>query len=432
MTRVEDVPATGLRAWLPATGGIVVVLLLAQFLTGVLLAFYYVPSVDHAYTTVSYIEKVVSSGSWLRSVHHYGSQWLALFIFLHVIQLFATRAYVAQRVQWMASILLLVFIMAAAGTGYSLPWDARAFFSTRVAEGLIGGLPFAGGMARLWLLAGSEISTLTLSRFFALHVLVVPALIVCVVVWRMFGASIARVFGYRHAIAGGLVFLALAVWCLKHPAPLGPSVAAMTENYLPRPGAQFLWLYESLKYLPGGLGSIAGVVLPGIALLVLISLPWLRNQRAIGAVILGGGAALVLIMTTAQYLGDRRDPQTAKQLSLQAMQEQTARSEPFKATSLELMQAAEAETASGGAPGLYTKFCASCHGPHGEGARVGALNFPPLLGVAAKPRRSVDDIVGLLKDPTAYGLQPPMRSFADKLTEPQMREIAEWIVKLQK
>src|ERR1051326_4819027 len=113
MTRPE------LRPWLQATGGMVAVLVPAQFLTGVLLAFYYVPSVDHAYTTVSYIEKVVSSGSWLRSVHHYGSQWLAVFIFLHVIQLFATRAYVAQRVQWMASILLLVFIMAAAGTGYS-------------------------------------------------------------------------------------------------------------------------------------------------------------------------------------------------------------------------------------------------------------------------------------------------------------------------
>ena len=436
MTRPEDnfdIPASGVRPWLQATGGIVAVLLLTQFLTGMLLAFYYVPSVDHAYTTVSYIEKVVSSGSWLRSVHHYGSQWLSVFVFLHVIQLFATRAYLAHRVQWIASILLLALIMAAGGTGYSLPWDARAFFSTRVAEGLMGGLPLAGRMARLWLLAGSEISTLTLSRFFALHVLVVPALIIAVVVWRMFGASLARVFGYRHAIAGGLVFVALAAWCLKYRAPLGPSVAAMTATYLPRPGAQFLWLYESLKYLPGGLGSIAGVVVPGIVLLVLISLPWLKkNQRAIGGLILGAGAALVLIMTTAQYVGDHRDPQTAKQLSLQAAQEQTARSEPFKATSLQVMDASQSNTADGGAPVLYTKFCINCHGPHGEGARLGALNFPPLIGVAAKPRRSVDDIVGLLKDPAAYGLQAPMRSFSDKLTEPQMREIAEWIVKLQK
>jgi ubiquinol-cytochrome c reductase cytochrome b subunit len=415
------------RPWLQTTGGIVAILLLTQFCTGVLLAFYYVPSVDHAYTTVSYIEKVVSSGSWLRAVHHYGSQWLAVFSFLHVVQLFVTRAYESHRVQWIASILLLGLIMAAGGTGYSLPWDARAFFSTRVAEGLIGGLPLAGRMARLWLLGGSEISTLTLSRFFALHVLVVPALIIAVVVWRVYRA---RVFDFRHAIAGGFVFVALAVWCLKHPAPLGPSVATMTEKYLPRPGAQFLWLYESLKYLPGGLGSIAGLVLPGIVLLVLIFLPWLRNQRVIGTAILGAGAALVLIMTTVSYVGDRRDPQTAKQFALQAAQEETARREPFEATPLGVIPAQQ--TAEGGAPVMYMKFCVNCHGPHGEGARQGTLKFPPLIDVAAKPRRSVEDIVGLLKDPAAYGLQPPMRSFSDKLTEPQMREIAEWIVKLKK
>src|SRR5262249_59831304 len=85
-------PAEKARAWVETTGGIVAVLLLVQFVTGVLLAFYYVPSVDHAHTTVSYIEKVVSSGSWLRSLHHYGSQWLALFSVLHVAQLVCVEA----------------------------------------------------------------------------------------------------------------------------------------------------------------------------------------------------------------------------------------------------------------------------------------------------------------------------------------------------
>src|ERR1044071_8779706 len=169
--------------WLKTTGGIVVVLLLVQFLTGVLLAFYYVPSVDHAYTTVSYIEKVVSSGSWLRALHHYGSQWLSVFIFLHVIRLFWIEAYATNRIQWIAAIVILALVIAAGGTGYSLPWDARAFFSTRVAEGLMAGLPGAGRLARFWLLGGSDISTLTISRFFALHVLLIPAIILGVVVW---------------------------------------------------------------------------------------------------------------------------------------------------------------------------------------------------------------------------------------------------------
>ena len=424
-------PEVRVRPWIQTTGGIVVVLLLVQFLTGVLLAFYYVPSVDHAYTTVSYIEKVVSSGSWIRSLHHYGSQWLTLFIFLHVIQLFLTKAYAFRRTHWIASVMALGLIMAAGGTGYSLPWDARAFFSTRVAEGLMGGLPFIGRNARLWLLGGSDVSTLTLSRFFALHVLLLPALIAGVVVWRFSVSRMCWANVWRHAIVGGIVFVALAVWSLQHPAPLGPPVTEVTAEYLPRPGTQFLWLYQTLKYIPGGLGSLVGVVLPGIALLILVLLPWLKRQRLFGSAILGAGVVLIATMTTASYLSDRRDQQTWKQLSRQAAQEEMARREPFNPVSIKLAAAASAP-GSGEPPVMYVKFCVNCHGQHGEGARQGALRFPPLLDVSAKPRRTVDDIVGLLKDPGAYGLQPPMRSFADKLSEQQMREIGEWVVKLKK
>ncbi|HEX6716283.1 MAG TPA: cytochrome b N-terminal domain-containing protein [Pyrinomonadaceae bacterium] len=429
----NNVPENGIRVWLQTTGGIVAVLLLVQFVTGILLAFYYVPSVDHAYTTVSYIEKVVSSGSWIRSLHHYGSQWLTVFIFIHVIRLFLTEDYIANRIQWIVAIVLLGFVMAAGGTGYSLPWDARAFFSTRVAEGLIGGLPIGGEMARLWLLGGSDISSLTLSRFFALHVLVIPALIGIAVAWRLFRSRIVEIFGPRHAIAAGLVFLALAIWTLRHPAPLGPSVAEAGAEYLPRPGAQFLWLYQSLKYMPGGLGSLTGVVLPGIVLLLLVLLPWLKRGRLIGGALLGLGVVLVVIMTTASYLSDRRDPQTARQLARQAAQEQVWRRTPFTPVTMSLAAAAPtSQSAAGTPPVLYTKFCVNCHGANGEGGRQGRLTFPPLVDVSAKPRRAVDDIVGLLKDPQAYGLQPPMRSFSEKLTEDQMKEIAQWIVKLKK
>jgi ubiquinol-cytochrome c reductase cytochrome b subunit len=421
-------------AWIETTGGIVGVLLLVQFVTGVLLAFYYVPSVDHAYTTVAYIEKVVSSGAWIRALHHYGSQWLSLFVFLHVIRLFISRAYVANRIQWIVGILLLGFVMAAGGTGYSLPWDARAFFSTRIAEGLMAGLPLVGGMARLWLLGGSDISTITLSRFFALHVLVIPAIVIAVVVWRLYGANIAEIFGSRHAIAGGLVFLLLALWSLQYRAPLGPSVVEMTADYLPRPGAQFLWLYQSLKYLPGGLGSLAGVALPGVVLLILALLPWLKQPRLIGGSILGVVLVLVVVMTAASYVSDLNDPQTARQLGIQETFEDVWRRDSFKPAPISLASPTTSapDSTSGGPPVMYTKFCANCHGSNGEGASQGQLKFPPLLDVAAKPRRTVTDIVEILKDPPAYGISPPMRSFQDKLSDEQMREIAEWVVKLKR
>ena len=412
----------GIRGWLETTSGIVAVLLTVQFLTGILLAFYYVPSVDHAYTTVEFIQKVLSSGAWIRSLHHYGSQWLAVFLFLHVGRLFLDDAYIDKNKQWIASVVLLGLVMAGGGTGYSLPWDARAFFSTRIAEGLVGGLPFVGRLGRLWLLGGSEISTLTLSRFFALHVLVIPGVIVGVIVWRQLTFGNVE----RNSIAAWLVALALALWSWKFHAPLGPSATAMTPDYLPRPGGQFVWLYQSLKYVPGGLGSIIGLVLPGVALLALVSLRWLRRANLIGSVILGGAALLIVGMTTASYVSDYRNPRVREQL---ASQDAYARLSPFTPSALSSSKSDNTNTDA--APVLYSKWCANCHGRNGEGGQQGQLRFPPLTGVATKPRRSVDDIVGLLKDPQAYGLQPPMRSFADKLSEPQMREIAEWVHRLR-
>jgi ubiquinol-cytochrome c reductase cytochrome b subunit len=415
--------SNGIQAWIETTSGIVLVLLAVQFLTGILLAFYYVPSVDHAYTTVEFIQKTLSSGAWIRSLHHYGSLWLALFLFLHVVRLFLSEAYVDKNKLWIASVVLLGLVMAAGGTGYSLPWDARAFFSTRIAEGLVGGLPLVGRIGRLWLLGGSDISTLTLSRFFALHVLVIPGFIVGVIGWRRLTSDDP----HRNAIAAGVVFVALALWCLRFPAPLGPSATQVTADYLPRPGAQFVWLYQSLKYVPGGLGSIIGLVLPGVALIVLVLLRWLRRARLIGLVILGGASVLIVGMTAASYLSDYRSPNVRKQL---AIQDAYSRLSPFAPSALSSSRTNNTN-ADAGAPVLYIKWCANCHGPNGEGGQQGQLRFPPLTGIALKPRRTVDDLAGLLKDPQAYGLQPPMRSFADKLTEPQIKEIAEWVHRLR-
>jgi ubiquinol-cytochrome c reductase cytochrome b subunit len=430
----------GLSRWLSTTSGIVLMLLFVQFASGLLLSFYYVPSVDHAYTTVVFIEKAASSGSWLRSLHYYGSQWLPFFVFLHLLRLLSCEAYKYWKPHWMVAVILLGLVMAAGATGYSLPWDARAFFSTRVAEGLLGGLPFLGRNARLWLLGGDEISTLTLSRFFALHVVVTPFLILLIVGFRLAKQGprhVCLATINRNAIAAGVVFVGLALWTLKFRAPLGPSVSDAAAEYLPRPGGQFLWLYQSLKYVPGSLGSIIGIVIPGLALLILFALPWLdvatlrristSPQRLIATLILGVAVVWIVGMTTTSYLGDRRDPRIRQHLAKQAADEDAFRRTPFRPVALKTSD----ETSRNPPPRAYTTSCAICHGGRGEGATQGNLKFPPLIGVASKPRRTRDDIIGLLNDPAAYGLQPPMRSFATKLTEEEKREISDWVVTLK-
>jgi ubiquinol-cytochrome c reductase cytochrome b subunit len=447
-------------------------ILMVQFVTGVLLTFYYVPSADHAHTTVSFMEKALPVGSWIRALHHHGSQWLSFFLLLHLLELFWREAYRANAGRWAAAVLLLALAMAAGATGYSLPWDLRAFFSTRVAEGIVGGLPLIGRGARTWLLGANEISTLTISRFFALHVLVTPFLILLVVVWQVLvhkskaaHASPGDQFSVaqnevekkdlgivnqltRNAVVALFVFVLLGIYAYKFRAPLGPAASNAAANYLPRPGAQFVWLYQTLKYVPGALGSLVGVMLPGVVLLILVALPWLDRigikrainhpRRRIGAAILSMLVIFITSMTVISYVSDRRDPRARQQLARQAADEQAFHREPFVPALLqENNDNGPAPIASPGRtvnspPASYAKLCATCHGEHGEGARQGPLKFPPLLGVAEKPHRSVADIISLLNDPTAYGLQPPMKSFATKLNEDEKREIAEWVVTLKK
>jgi ubiquinol-cytochrome c reductase cytochrome b subunit len=467
-----DKPSSGFEAWARTTAGAVVMLLALQVITGLLLGFYYVPSTENAHTTVAYIEKVVPGGAWIRSLHHYGSQWLTLALVLHLAQMFWRGTYRRRPVGWMASVILLGLILGAGATGYSLPWDARAFFGTRVTEGIAGGLPFVGHSAREWLIGGSEITPITLARFFALHALIIPAIMLTVLAARLFvfreralvtAAEERRLEKWMHrqvvrnAIVAGLVFVALALYATKYAAPLGPPADTAAPGYLPRPGAQFRWLFQMLKYLPGRTASVIAVALPGLILFGLAILPLLYRplnrimtnpRRNIGAVLFALGFLLVAGLTVVAYIDDARNPLVAKQLKLQEAEEKAFREAPFvplrARTSESLIleqrpagspspspQAAGSpgtiSQGSGSPPESYVTFCSACHGTRGQGAQ----SFPKLTGVGSKPRRTVEDIVSLLNDPTAYGLEPPMRSYKDKLTEEQKREIAEWVAGLK-
>ncbi|HYY42575.1 MAG TPA: cytochrome b N-terminal domain-containing protein, partial [Pyrinomonadaceae bacterium] len=183
---LTDEPEASWRAWLRTSAGLVALCTGLQLCTGLLLAFYYVPATESAHTTVAFIEKALPGGAWLRALHVYGSVLLPCALLLHLLQQLWRGSVRRRPVGWLASVALLALALAAGGTGYTLSWDARAYYSTRVAEGLVRGLPLVGATARRWLLGGSLISTLTLSRLFALHVLVLPGLILAIVAARLF------------------------------------------------------------------------------------------------------------------------------------------------------------------------------------------------------------------------------------------------------
>src|ERR1700694_994458 len=159
-------------------GSALLFLFLSQIVTGVFLAMYYVPSADHAHTTVSYISKEVSGGSFLRSIHAYGSSAIIIVLLLHVTQTFLYGSYKGRReLVWVAGCVLLALMLGMAFTGYLLPWDQKAFFATTVGTNILSEIPWVGNGLKELLRGGTEMGTLTVSRFFVLHVFVIPACI---------------------------------------------------------------------------------------------------------------------------------------------------------------------------------------------------------------------------------------------------------------
>jgi len=490
LAAVADEPCGGLAAWARTTAGVVALLLSVQFVTGALLAFYYVPSAEAAHATVSFIEKALPSGSWLRALHLHASQLLPLALLLHLAQGYLRGAHRRRPVGWVASVLLLALVLANGATGYSLPWDARAFYSTRVAEGIAAGMPGAGAQARAWLAGGDVLSTLTLSRFYALHVLVVPALVLLLAAARLFvfrdsaaARLAARVRGrggeaaagsgdggrsdetgtdasetrtwarwqaVRVAVVCGAVFAGLTLYAARYPAPLAPTPEEAPAGYLPRPGAQFLWLFQLLKYFPPSIASLVALLLPAVLLGALALLPFLPAggrarglRRWAGALLFAVVFLLVGGLSAVAVWEDRRDPRVREQLARQAAAEAEFRRAPFvprrfgaQARGATDDQAGAASTSADGAsaaaavqdpPSAYAQHCARCHGARAEGRSIN----PPLTGLSLRPQRTVADLVRIMDDPRSYNLDKRMPSFARKMTGDEKLAVAEWLASLR-
>jgi ubiquinol-cytochrome c reductase cytochrome b subunit len=189
-------PIPGGASWAYIFGSGLLFLFVSQVITGVFLALYYVPSADHAHTTVAYIVKVVTSGSFVRSIHAYGSSGIIILLLLHIGQTVLYGSYKGRReLLWLSGCILLALMLGMAFTGYLLPWDEKSYFASAVGTNLISEVPLIGTPLQELVRGGEQMGTLTVSRFFVLHVFVVPALLI--------GFIAAHVFFFRKAGAAG-------------------------------------------------------------------------------------------------------------------------------------------------------------------------------------------------------------------------------------
>ena len=295
------VPADAIRftyTW--GLGGISVVLGLMLGLTGVLLMFRYEPSVERAYMSIQVLETEVMFGSLVRAVHHWSANLLVVTTFLHLARVFFTGGYKKGRAtNWLIGVLLLVLVLAFNFTGYLLPWDQVAYWAITVSTSLIGYIPRLGSAFSDFVLGGPKVGQGALKNFYALHVAVLPVMLVMTAsyhFWRVRkdggisqpeqpeGQRPERVTTLPHLVrkefaALAVVLAVVVLWGMLMPAPL-KELADPARS--PNP-AKAAWYFLGLQELLLHMNTLAAMALVAIVLALMLLLPrWDRQDEDIG------------------------------------------------------------------------------------------------------------------------------------------------------
>jgi ubiquinol-cytochrome c reductase cytochrome b subunit len=401
---------------------------MSQVITGIFLALYYVPSADHAHTVVSYIVKAVSSGSFIRSIHAYGSSGIIILAVLHIGQTVLYGSYKGRReLLWLSGCILLALMLGMAFTGYLLPWDEKAYFASAVGTNLISEVPFIGPALQQLVRGGDQMGTLTVSRFYVLHVFVLPGLLI--------GFIAAHVFFFRKAGAAGpikedpvhpklppvpfyprqviidavfaiMLIGILAIIALRTPMDLGPAANPADTAFLPRPEWYYRPAFQWLKYLSGHWSMIGGIILPAVLALIFAAVPFLdrrlerrpwRRPIAVGAFFLFLLAYVSLGI--ASYRDDSKNPGVAAQMhkqeeDMKAFMQKPFVPEPAASSASAALASADPKVLKGLAL-FQAQSCNSCHGDGG----VGTAAAGPLTGVGQK--YSDAQLMALLRAPSS-------------------------------
>lgn len=172
----RDVPKVN---WWFTLGSASLFLLVMQGITGIFLTIYYVPTPDHAADSILYIMNGVDFGWLIRGIHHWGASLMVIFVFMHMLRTFYCAAYKYPReLTWVTGVILLLATLGMGFTGYLLPMNQRAYWATTVGTEIAATVPFIGTFIMRVLRGGTDISAVTLARFFSAHIWILPAVLV--------------------------------------------------------------------------------------------------------------------------------------------------------------------------------------------------------------------------------------------------------------
>jgi ubiquinol-cytochrome c reductase cytochrome b subunit len=325
-------PGTG---WWFTLGSALLFLIGVQVVTGAALTLYYAPTPDHAWESVRFITREARLGWLVRGLHFFSASAIVIFAALHILRVVGFGSYKPPReLTWLSGVVLLLVLLAFALTGYLLPWDQRAYWATVVTINLITLLPVAGPAIAALVRGGPEIGALTLTRWYSAHVIFLPLLLAALVVSHVYLMQRHGISGPPRAQRGerrpfypfqaardSAVALALGVLLVALAWRGMPALEAPADpadaTYTPRPEWYFLGLFQLLKFFPGRWEIVGAIVIPGIALALLMLLPWLDRgpDRDPGKrrPILGAAAIAVLVVAALTVAGWRDRPKKVRE-----------------------------------------------------------------------------------------------------------------------
>ncbi len=168
--------------WWFTLGSATLFLFVMQLVTGIMLSVYYVPSPDKAYDSIEYIMTGVAFGWLIRGIHHWGATLMVITVFIHMLRVFFYAAYKYPReITWTTGVFLLLATLGMGFTGYLLPWNQKAYWATTVGTSIAGSVPGIGDFILRALRGGSDLSAVTLARFFSAHIWMLPAVIIALI-----------------------------------------------------------------------------------------------------------------------------------------------------------------------------------------------------------------------------------------------------------
>jgi ubiquinol-cytochrome c reductase cytochrome b subunit len=418
--------------WALTLGSASVLMFVTMFVTGVFLAMYYNPSPDKAYQAIDYIMNEVPAGTILRGLHHWGASAMVIIVFLHMMTNFFSGTYKKPReLTWMSGVVMLLIVLGLGFTGYLLPWDLKAYWATTVSTNIPKDIPLVGKFASHLALGGDNISGATLTRFYAVHAMLLPALLVAFLAFHIYlvrahgvaeadgeeestekGARVYRFFPehlWRSSIVFLGVFLILLGLSICAHIPREPVAGTLVENYLPRPEWYYMWLFQLLTLFPGKFEWVGSLCIPLLGVAILFLLPFLGKQKSPMGVrnrplpLAFGTMAIVAIvyLTCMGFAGARPYGETV-----------TIPDRPLTQTEQR---------------GLYLyadRQCAYCHQINGSGGhRVG----PDLSNEIAK-HHSADYLVKYIHDPQSMNRTSIMPKY--DLADADLHALADFILSL--